>query len=231
MERVVKQTILILGMTLPMGVMAGNVEPSYTKFMGTSSSSAGASPTATTSAPSAAPTGQPSGTATAGTVNPYALSNTMLNGADQPAPEKVTTQATQPAWRSQVHDQNDPTNRQVQSGSKVVKAKPKPFIISYPKKSDGRPVYRVEVYETGFTATLYQGLCKSKVTKQLRQKVLDMGLESRRKKILRLAKASTRQGRVRGCWYYDADAETFNLAFENGQAETFAREQISSLRR
>ncbi|MDN0082340.1 hypothetical protein QU487_06185 [Crenobacter sp. SG2305] len=102
--------------------------------------------------------------------------------------------------------------------------------LEFRKKKEGRPVYFISVSQPRVEITLYSGTCYADNRPELRQQLIDRGLDSRKRSVLKSAYASTPTGRVKGCWYYVRQGDYFRVALENGQGEDFAREQVDRAR-
>lgn len=120
-------------------------------------------------------------------------------------------------------------NQTVASAPVAAAKPPKPKLI-YPKRAEGRPLYRISLAQPRATLTLYSGTCLAENKPELRQQMIDAGIDTRRKSVLHSVIASLPGGREKGCWYYDKEGKFFRVTLANGQGEDFAREQVDSIR-
>ncbi len=105
-------------------------------------------------------------------------------------------------------------------------AAPKRKKLVYRSKVEGRPLYRIQIYQPRTILTLYNGVCLAENRHELRQQLIDEGIDTRKRTYLHPVVASLPTGRMEGCWYYDRKQKYFRVRLENGQGEDFSREQV-----
>ncbi|WP_054287221.1 hypothetical protein [Gulbenkiania mobilis] len=112
------------------------------------------------------------------------------------------------------------------TGKEVATTAPQKQKLVYRSKVEGRPLYRIQLYQPRTILTLYNGVCLAENRHELRQQLIDEGIDTRKRTYLHPVVAALPTGRMEGCWYYDRKLKYFRVRLENGQGEDFSREQV-----
>lgn len=121
------------------------------------------------------------------------------------------------------------TSPSASQSPEVVRIEPKRLQLR--RKREGTAIYRISITQPRAELTLFNGRCYAENKFEMRQQLLDMGLDTKKTSRLHPVYASLQTGRVAGCWYFDPAGKFFRVALENGQGEDFAKEQVDKIRR
>ena len=197
------------------------------------------SPAVAQKTPNAQPVAAPAPVDVPKSSNPYSVPPSLSpqrqvkqqadQSARKPAPWETQANEVTPGNSVEVYGAQ-PSNAPAAYLPQAQPDKPARPPLRYTKRFEGRPLYRITLNQPRATITLYSGVCDAANRSELRQQLIDAGLDSRRKTILHPVYASLPSGREAGCWYFDKAGKFFRVNLENGQGEDFAREQVDRIK-